>query len=1311
MSENHPHRNHPPPQPSKSERRVSFSMDNHDEVMGNNTQIPPSASDPTNTHLRPPKSSSGHSGHSHSQPANHQHHHDSRHHRDESPGSPSRSSPRSSHRSAPVVALHPPPSQPFQSQSQQNIPVSDLSIAPSTVNLQHSISYISDFGQLEVTPSSEQRNAPRRSRSIVAAMRIFDSTFRVNRDQNKKEFLLQNRSRWRRLIPWVYLVFNLVWMGFDIYWYYVKWDSIDILYFVLMYRAILIAIILGWILCMLWKADWAKECFRRKSSMVLTSLYVLHFPFIFMVEQNRLVIFFDTVPDQDFRPDTSDSTAIFLCVVLMFGAVLAFQLEKRLSLYLCGWMVVSWAVIYVAAYIHGKSRLLWEEQELLRDVTFMLFSVGLLVLGTYQVHALNEHLCETQERHERDKANHAIERSSLNKRVQYLTHKLHKMESRKQQKHFQTRFENILEKLNYVKVGLEEAVKIAHIGGHHEGVPSNGSQEPLHELVTALDWQKFVESLTSSIDDLRSGENLFSVDISAELSRSAGGIPGLSRSSNMIRFLNEYTERSRQTTSRLPTLVETSERSDTDITPNQSTGGQPSHSNSMPAGGTTDGSTAGATAGSDAGSRGTSVATSRGSFEFDTEHQLLEHLICPLHYREREPDVSIPRMRTEDESTYSQLGTWQADLFEVDKASGGRALCHAGYWLLRPWADKLGVSHDKLSNFLSNIEVRYRQNFYHNAIHGADVLNSTYYFLRQFDRSCDLLNQNGGFPTAASCPATPLNPPPPHTSPAVMQLNSPLTSSTTASATASGGSAATVTTSLGDVGSLDICRPQPSTACLAARRSRTIAGASPIDEKSREREQVCGAALDWNVDPAYGFAILIAAAIHDVGHNGRTNNYHKNANTMQALLFNDKCVHENLHCCIAFMVMRLRPSNILSAFPVEKQVVLRQIIIEAVLDTDIERHFLTTTTFKNSMARGWKVHELSDLRTVLGMMLRAADIAHAAKPLALHKQWTARVIEEFYNQGDKEKSLGLPVSPLCDRNNLDLRESQVGFIEYIVKPVYDLMNEFYCSEVVQHDCVENLNRNCEFWMEFDEAKDEWPPKIDPAPRNAGKDLTKVLPYPLSFSAMAAAAAAGTPVTRNKSTGASPNPIAPLYPPIPPVDSERARLHQRFVLRDPGGSQGNLALATATTANSGGRRTFGIRGGMQESLSNSDLVAWSGQPVSAAESAPVSLVTSPAPLPAEAVSLSLPPGKNEQQHGAARQISGNRLSTKLKEWGSRAQQFLRSPSARSREVTPERVLTSQLPNTPPDSGIFDGFRDASSVVGSLTPPAITRTDEL
>ena len=66
------------------------------------------------------------------------------------------------------------------------------------------------------------------------------------------------------------------------------------------------------------------------------------------------------------------------------------------------------------------------------------------------------------------------------------------------------------------------------------------------------------------------------------------------------------------------------------------------------------------------------------------------------------------------------------------------------------------------------------------------------------------------------------------------------------------------------------------------------------------------------------------------------------------------------------------------------------------------------------------------------MVLHSADVSHPTKCWALHREWTARCMEEFFNQGDREKEMGLDVSPLCDRNTTQVPQSQIGEWRHVV---------------------------------------------------------------------------------------------------------------------------------------------------------------------------------------------------------------------------------------------------------------------------------------
>jgi len=57
--------------------------------------------------------------------------------------------------------------------------------------------------------------------------------------------------------------------------------------------------------------------------------------------------------------------------------------------------------------------------------------------------------------------------------------------------------------------------------------------------------------------------------------------------------------------------------------------------------------------------------------------------------------------------------------------------------------------------------------------------------------------------------------------------------------------------------------------------------------------------------------------------------------------------------------------------------------------------------------------------------VHCADLSNPTKPLYLYRQWTDRIMEEFFRQGDLERDEGLEVSPMCDRYAASVDQTQV----------------------------------------------------------------------------------------------------------------------------------------------------------------------------------------------------------------------------------------------------------------------------------------------
>ncbi|XP_054161516.1 cAMP-specific 3',5'-cyclic phosphodiesterase-like isoform X2 [Oppia nitens] len=189
---------------------------------------------------------------------------------------------------------------------------------------------------------------------------------------------------------------------------------------------------------------------------------------------------------------------------------------------------------------------------------------------------------------------------------------------------------------------------------------------------------------------------------------------------------------------------------------------------------------------------------------------------------------------------------------------------------------------------------------------------------------------------------------------------------------------------------------------------------------------------------------LFSAAIHDVDHPGVTNQYLINTTSELALMYNDESVLENHSLAVAFKLLQSEETDIFVNLNKKQRQTLRKMAIDMVLATDMSKHMSLLADLK-TMVETKKVagsgvlllDNYTERIQVLQNMLHCADLSNPTKRLDIYQRWCSLVMEEFFQQGAKEKSMGLDISPMCDRYNATIEKSQVGFIDYIVHPLWE----------------------------------------------------------------------------------------------------------------------------------------------------------------------------------------------------------------------------------------------------------------------------------
>jgi len=225
-----------------------------------------------------------------------------------------------------------------------------------------------------------------------------------------------------------------------------------------------------------------------------------------------------------------------------------------------------------------------------------------------------------------------------------------------------------------------------------------------------------------------------------------------------------------------------------------------------------------------------------------------------------------------------------------------------------------------------------------------------------------------------------------------------------------------------------------------------------------------------HVSPLDIYCMILGAALHDFEHPGYNNAFLVASRDEKAILYNDVSVLENFHISSSWRMMLEDSLNPFAGFSDEQYVEARQTMVYAILGTDMKFHFDHLTKFKTRVSSGVYQNDdpdRKDVRLLLAMCMHSADVSNPAKRWELTSEWAARVMEEFFRQGEREEELNLPVSPFMDRQKTDIAQCQAGFISILIKPFFDEWTQFL-GESNRHIFV-NVESNIKTWTEQGEA--------------------------------------------------------------------------------------------------------------------------------------------------------------------------------------------------------------------------------------------------
>jgi len=268
-------------------------------------------------------------------------------------------------------------------------------------------------------------------------------------------------------------------------------------------------------------------------------------------------------------------------------------------------------------------------------------------------------------------------------------------------------------------------------------------------------------------------------------------------------------------------------------------------------------------------------------------------------------------------------------------------------------------------------------------------------------------------------------------------------------------------------------------------------------------------------------SLLVAGLGHDIGHPGFNNGFLSEVGHELAMKYNDRSPLENMHCAVLYQLLAKPETELFGSLSDDDYKEVRHICVETILHTDMACHqnmvkdlnllyqihaealrqsaspqpgrvssrpsIARPSRRRRSVLEGatdpsqiFSAPEHKML--VMESLLHAADVSNPAREWNVTQAWADKCLEEFFAQGDQERSRGIPVQFLNDRQKLNRPHSQIGFIEFMISPLFAAQIWLWPNLFEYGSC---LSLNIGMWQEL------WEEETDPSEDELEKVTSRV----------------------------------------------------------------------------------------------------------------------------------------------------------------------------------------------------------------------------
>jgi len=171
------------------------------------------------------------------------------------------------------------------------------------------------------------------------------------------------------------------------------------------------------------------------------------------------------------------------------------------------------------------------------------------------------------------------------------------------------------------------------------------------------------------------------------------------------------------------------------------------------------------------------------------------------------------------------------------------------------------------------------------------------------------------------------------------------------------------------------------------------------------------------------------------------------------------------HITVAIPIILQDKINIFKSFDAIETKRIWNLFIKLILATDMSKHFELVKSAQEALDQNkWDLNNPEHHELALKLLLKVGDISNVSRPFEIADKWCDILNNEFFRQGDLEKSSGIGLtSPMNDREHPNKPKSQIGFYNFICIPLYQTVARIFPP---LQDNLDSLKSNLGVWMEM-----------------------------------------------------------------------------------------------------------------------------------------------------------------------------------------------------------------------------------------------------